>query len=151
MADPKGFSNWHLPLALLVLEGLVLGLVLWLVGEVTGLASQTAIVLGGLLVVVAAWRLATRAEARAGTGDETPERAELKPVWTVYYWIPFGVYFGAKSVYGLYEYEVGDRWWWWSVIGIPICAWCVIYNLHDLYRHRLQRSREREEKWAPWG
>jgi len=144
-------SAWLWTMVFLGFPALVFALMLWMVGEVTGLLAQAAVVVGGFILLVAGWRLIDLFTRHGATSDETPERPYVRPRGDVYLGIAICIWIGAKSAIGLSEYDAGDRWWWWAVIGLPMGCAGLIYYVLDLYRHRDVHAREREEKWDPWG
>jgi len=125
----------------------VLGLVLWLVGEVSGLGRQSLIVAGGVLVVAAVWLI-----ERHDTGDDqTTAQGEVAPAADRHWSIVATVIAGGWCIYGFNVYETGERLWWMYVIFVPVAVWSLGYDLYDLFRHRHERARQRDERWAPWG
>jgi len=150
MAEMKDSTAWVLTGVSFAIAGLILWLVFWAVGEVSGLANQAAVVLGGVFLFAMVFWVLEFVVQKFAPREETDEPKPV-PVWVNYHGTAFGLYFGARSIYGLNENEVGEQWWWWSVIGVPLCGSMLAYNLYDLYRHRHERARQREERWAPWG
>lgn len=125
----------------------VLGLVLWLVGEVSGLGRQAAIVAAGVLAVAVVWLI-----ERHGAGDDqTATEGEVASAADRYWSIVSVVIAGGWCVYGFNVHETGERWWWLYVIFVPVAVLRLGYDLYDLYRYRHERAQQRDEKWAPWG
>lgn len=138
--------------AFMGLEGLVVGLVFYLVGVVSGLQRQTVVVLAGVVVFAVVWWLLGRLEGSSdATSRVAPSERELRPAKDVYWLMAYLLVPAIWFIYGLNVYPVGERMWWASVIYLPVMVGYFIYCLVDLYRHRDEYAKQREEKWAPWG
>lgn len=138
--------------AFMVLEGLVLGLVFYLVGLVSGLQRQAVLVLAGAVVFAAVWWLLRRLEPSSGAkSDVTAGEQGPTPAKDVHWSLATQLMIVIWLIYGLNVNSVGERMWWLSAIGLPFGVGLIIYYLVDLYRHRHERARQREEEWAPWG
>lgn len=142
--------TWLLLAWALGFPALVGGLVFWLVGEVPGLMTQAAVVLGGFFVYFSVNRFVV-ANVKGADSDEPPAEPYVRPRQDVLIWIVLSVWYGVQSLIELYSNDVGERWWWWAVIGIPLSVFVFVSGLLDLYRNRHEHARQREEKWAPWG
>jgi len=151
MADTKPRPLLWLA-AFLGFETLVLGLVFYLVGVVSGLQRQTVIVLAGVVVFAVGWRLLGRFEGSSDAKSRvTPGERASRSAKDVYWLMASQLMPAIWFLYGLNVYSVGERMWWASVIGLPAMVGYFIYCLADLYRHRHEYAQQREEKWDPWG
>ena len=76
------------------------------------------------------------------------------PVREVYSHIASGLFGVVVSVVFLTATEVGEFWWWWGLVTLPIAVGWVAYWLIDLLRHRKDRAKIRAEegpdRWDPW-
>jgi hypothetical protein len=130
------------------LEGLVVGLVFYLVGVVSGLQRQAVLVLTGTVVFAAVWWLLARVETKPNVraGEQGPI-----PAKDIFWILATQLMAVIWLIYGLNVNSVGERMWWLCAVGLPLGIGFIIYHLVDLYRHRHEHARQREEKWAPWG
>lgn len=151
MSDSKPRPVFWLA-AFMVLEGLVVGLVFYLVGLVSSLQRQAVLLLAGAVVFAAVWWLLRRLEASSDArSDVTAREREPIPAKDVYWILATQSMSAIWCIYGLNAYSAGERMWWFSVISLPALIGLIIYHLVDLYRHRHERARQREGEWAPWG
>jgi len=99
-------------------------------------------------VFAAVWGLLGRVEAKPNVraGEQGPI-----PARDIYWILVTQLITVIWLIYGLNVNSVGERMWWLCAVGLPVGVGLITYHLVDLYRHRHEHARQREEKWAPWG
>ena len=99
--------------------------------------------------VVTLYRPSVRlAYYRYGMSDED---RYVAPARDVHMRVAQGVLQIVVCVVLLTAFEVGEFWWWWGLVSLPLTALYLCYWLVDLYRHRHERAKVRAERWDPWG
>ena len=151
MGIPSRRRNDALILACFALTALIGWLVYVLLGEVHHLAAQAACVLAGGVAIAGVWHVLTlvaRADPASGEGSS---KAQVRSFRLLLFWIAYWAWLGAESIYRVDANDIGERAWWWGVIGAFLSTAALIYALVDLVRERDARAEQRKGEWAPWG